>query len=239
MNKVVTKITESEYVEKYNYFQEVTSLSSDEDIATLLNTFKTSKLKGYNVVKILEDNGKYIFVYSNEDTGFDFFEEINKLNRTGIKVSCTNANVQYPDSKSRGYFVVSDEVDIPKKEYNTGHVDEYNDDAPTGFMGDDDLKDLGVNAILIHMNTGSRLPINDSHGVLIGRSSQLSEYIVPNSKVSRKHARVYKSGNKIMVHDFNSANGTTIDGLKVAPELDRELPIGSVLMLANEEFKLV
>ena len=89
--------------------------------------------------------------------------------------------------------------------------------------------------MIIRISDGSKLPI-DEHGIIIGRSSSKSEYVVANGKVSRQHARVYKDGRRYMVHDYNSANGTYIDGLRVFENLDREIPIGSSLVLGNEEF---
>lgn len=229
-------------------WSDVDKLSSKEDVATFIDTFENSEIKGSSVVKILGNGKYYIFVTDNNVNDFDFSEKFKLLCEAGGLKSITvnNAKLICPLTLSRKYFVEEDSVvDAPEYE-DTGEivVDTDSEEAPTGFMGDSDipediLQEINDSRRLIHIESGSKLPINDSHGVIIGRSSAQSEFTVPNSKVSRKHARVYKQGNRYMVHDYDSANGTYIDGLRVRSDLDREIPVGSMLILGDEEFRLV
>lgn len=241
MSKTITKIDISTYNENFSDLSEISSLSNKEDVATLVDTFEESGIKGYNIVKILESSGKYIFVYSTENTGFDFFTEINKLSKLDVDITPQNIRLLFGKEFSRGYFV-EEEVIEPQ----TGGIEGNSEfeDAPTGFMGDDDISELsGISTqnhmILFHVKNSVRLPINDSHGIILGRSSSQSEYVIANTRVSRRHARVYKKDDKCMVHDFDSANGTFIDGLRVRSDVDRELLVGSTLLLGDEEFKLM
>lgn len=244
MENFITKVTLQEYNNNYLGYEEVKKLSSKEDVATFIDTFEKSGLKGYNIVKVLHRDGKYIFVYSQEEIGYDFFKELNKLCNLKIKVTSQNVKLLFDKRYSRGYYTNTE------KNSNGVYTGDCSDrvapdEAPTGFMGDDDVSELeefknqGTENVLLHVSRGVRLPINDMHGVTIGRSSAQSEYVVDNTRVSRKHARVYKNGNKYMVQDCNSANGTYIDGLKVGPDIDRELLVGSMLVLGNEEFRLI
>lgn len=235
MGNTIVKISKYDYNNKYKDVPELSSLNSREDVATFLDTFEESGLKGYNIEKVLTKNSKYIFVYSEGVTGWDFFKEINKLSSIDIDITPQNIKLLFDKTKSRGYYIEEYTPAINTSDMSM-NVDE---DAPTGFMGDDLPVLDNVDRRLLHVRRGVRLPINDTHGVIIGRSTSQSEYTVNNTKVSRKHAQVYKEGNKCMVHDFDSANGTFIDGLRVRSDLDRELLVGSSLMLADEEFKLV
>lgn len=236
MGNTIVKISKYDYNNKYKDVPELGSLNSREDIATFLDTFEESGLKGYNIERVLTKNSRYIFVYSEGVTGWDFFKEINKLSTIDIDITPQNIKLLFDKTKSRGYYTEEDYTPAINTSDMSMSVDE---DAPTGFMGDDSPVMDNVDRRLLHVRRGVRLPINDTHGVIIGRSTSQSEYTVNNTKVSRKHAQVYKEGNKCMVHDFDSANGTFIDGLRVRSDLDRELLVGSSLMLADEEFKLV
>ena len=233
MGNYVTVIDLDTYNKEYLNCLEVSSLSTDEDIATFIDTFEYSNILGYNILKVLELDGKYIFVVSNENTGYDLIEEINKLSILNIRVSSQNAKLLFDKSKSRGY---SKGIKVSSEEVSTGDLDNDSDETATSFINEEDLPN--IKRVLYHKLKGIKIPINDSHGVIIGRSSSQSEYTVANSKVSRKHARVYKEGNKYMVHDFDSANGTYVDGLRVHSDLDRELIPGGILILGNEEFVL-
>ena len=238
MSDIITKISVEVYNKSFSSFQEVSELSSKEDVATFLDTYEKAGLLGYNIEKVLEKDGRYIFVYSTRNTGFDFFSEINEISTLGFDVTPQNIKMLFGKSLSRGYYshVISGEDEI-----STGDLSKNDDEAPTGFMDDDDLTELkgDTTRVLLHISKGVKLPINDVHGVTIGRSSSKSEYAVANPKVSRLHARVYKNGNKCMVHDFDSVNGTSIDGLRVSSDLDREILAGSTLILGDEEFKLI
>ncbi len=237
MERAVTSIKDSDRV-MYKDWSMVNRLVSNEDIATFIDTFEESKIDGSTVTGVLEKDGKYLFVISdNEDvTGYDFFKELETLAKRGI--NCANAKLLYPRELSRGYYI--ENTAVAQDESSTGEIEAIDDGTPTGFLGEDEIPvelrdNSGVSHMLIHISDGSKLPI-DEHGIIIGRSSSKSEYVVANGKVSRQHARVYKDGRRYMVHDYNSANGTYIDGLRVFEDLDREIPIGSSLVLGNEEF---
>lgn len=249
-NNYVFKIDLNTYRNMYSSFDEVNSLDSDEDIATFLSTFERAEIDACTIVKVLTFEGKYIFVVDPNQKGYDFFVELNKLTPANVHITCTNVKFLYANVKPRGYFSVgysSQQVSTSDREdyISTGDINARSDESSTGFIDEEDMLELNKlnkqepQRVLHHKRNNVRLPINDSHGILIGRSSNQSEYAVPgNINISRSHARVYKQGSKYMVHDCNSANGTFIDGLRVTSKIDRELLPGSTLRLANEEFIL-
>ncbi len=56
--------------------------------------------------------------------------------------------------------------------------------------------------------------LSQKNSVTIGRSAE-ADIIIQDNIVSRKHARVFKSGNKYYIEDLNSTNGVFVNGKKV------------------------
>jgi serine/threonine-protein kinase len=86
----------------------------------------------------------------------------------------------------------------------------------------------------------------DSH--LIGRTDphtgifpevDLSMYD-PETKVSRRHARIYRQGQQFLIEDLSSVNGTTINGaIRLPPKQPRVLTNGDELKLGETTLKFM
>ncbi len=86
----------------------------------------------------------------------------------------------------------------------------------------------------------------DSH--LIGRTDphtgifpevDLSMYD-PDTKVSRRHARIYRQGQQFLIEDLSSVNGTTINGaIRLPPKQPRVLNSGDELKLGETTLKFM
>ena len=86
----------------------------------------------------------------------------------------------------------------------------------------------------------------DSH--LIGRTDphtgifpevDLSMYD-PETKVSRRHARIYRQGQQFLIEDLSSVNGTTINGaIRLPPKQPRVLNSGDELKLGETTLKFI
>lgn len=86
----------------------------------------------------------------------------------------------------------------------------------------------------------------DSH--LIGRTDphtgifpevDLSPYD-PETKVSRRHARIYRQGQQFLIEDLSSVNGTTINGaIRLPPKQPRVLNSGDELKLGETMLKFM
>ncbi|HQR40526.1 MAG TPA: protein kinase [Blastocatellia bacterium] len=86
----------------------------------------------------------------------------------------------------------------------------------------------------------------DSH--LIGRTDphtgifpevDLSLYD-PETKVSRRHARIYRQGQQFLIEDLSSVNGTTINGaIRLPPKQPRVLNTGDELKLGETNLKFM
>lgn len=209
----------------------VRSLSSVEDVATLLESFEGAleETKSCYIVDVIEDIEKhYIFVTdtnANLKETFDLYEFINTKYKSNVKVNCVNARYLFPKGKSRGIFPGFDYLEMSS---------DTEEETPTGYIDPEDMPDVDFK-YLVYPKTGEKLMI-DFNGVIIGRSSKTASFVVHNNGVSRPHCKVYRDGDSYYVHDMNSKNGTFVDGVQVFSDNDVVLHSGSTLLVANERF---
>ena len=69
----------------------------------------------------------------------------------------------------------------------------------------------------------------------VGRRSDLP-FCLPSNGVSKEHAEIRQDGQKLLLRDLGSRNGTFVNGNRI--EADTPLKNGDVLHFANQEFKL-
>lgn len=225
-------------VEEYNKsihetFDPVSELSTVEDVATFIETFEKVRME-ISVEDIVDvvvnEEGFYLFVTGREEgeEEFDFYKYINTKYVENIEVTCINARLLFPSTLSRGIF----------NGVLTGELSE--EETPTGFLDEDEIEGIVHQPpkFLLYVKLGVKIPLSEE-GVIIGRSSQKSQYIIKgNGNVSRQHAKVYRKGNSYFVHNYEPPNGTYIDGLRIKNFDDVRLEMGSTLLLADEEFRL-
>ena len=73
--------------------------------------------------------------------------------------------------------------------------------------------------------------------VVLGRSQTCDITIAGNSALSRRHAQLDPVA--LTLTDLGSANGTFVDGARLAPQASVPLAIGAMFTLANEGFCIV
>lgn len=71
---------------------------------------------------------------------------------------------------------------------------------------------------------------------IVGRAAT-SHVRLPDSSVSRNHAKIVLEGGKVTLTDLESSNGTSVNGAPLSKP--RELALGDVLAFADVELKLV
>ncbi len=82
--------------------------------------------------------------------------------------------------------------------------------------------------------------MNQSQGLVIGRSADQSELVVAHATVSRRHARLFLAGEALQVEDLGSTNGTMVNGTAlaagapVAVHAGNKLRIGDVELLVRQ-----
>lgn len=219
-------------LDRYIGLQEVTSLNTVSDVATLVEVFEeTVKEVSYKRVKmIVMDSENYFYVVvGDSEYEFDLFEFVNRKFNSDAVLSSVNVRYLFPKRLSRGI-------------YDDSSVDEVDDDdIATSYLDEDDLDISGnVEYNLYHVNTGVTLKVEDK-GVLIGRSVKKVDYLIRNNgSIGRVHCNVYiNNDGNLMIHDFDSLNGTFVNGKKINSSNDVRLVEGDVFVLADEEFRII
>ncbi|HEY7563704.1 MAG TPA: FhaA domain-containing protein [Acidimicrobiia bacterium] len=86
------------------------------------------------------------------------------------------------------------------------------------------------------LRRGNQQPLDLRHNrLIIGRSAS-SDVVVPEPEISRHHALIYRQDGETYVVDFDSANGTAVDGVPVGRS-SRSMQAGSILTLAGIDFR--
>lgn len=219
-------------LDRYIGLQEVTSLNTVSDVATLVEVFEeTVKEVSYKRVKmIVMDSENYFYVVvGDSEYEFDLFEFVNRKFNSDAVLSSVNVRYLFPKRLSRGI-------------YDDSSIDEVDDDdIATSYLDEDDLDISGnVEYNLYHVNTGVILKVEDK-GVLIGRSVKKVDYLIRNNgSIGRVHCNVYiNNDGHLMIHDFDSLNGTFVNGKKINSSNDVRLVEGDVFVLADEEFRII
>ena len=67
------------------------------------------------------------------------------------------------------------------------------------------------------------------------------DYLIRNNgSIGRVHCNVYiNNDGHLMIHDFDSLNGTFVNGKKINSSNDVRLVEGDVFVLADEEFRII
>lgn len=231
---IISYIREDD-VSRYEGLKKVSNLNRMEDVATLMETYRDVRGKiGYERIKYVveDDEGYYYFVISNKVEDFDIFKFINEVYvNKGIRVSCLNANALFPEKDSRGIY---------NDEGSENEDATSEQDIPTGYLDEASLPnmDKGV-PYLLWERTGNNIVVPEG-GLVLGRSSNKVDYIIKdNINVGRVHCKVYVNKGKLMVHDYDSTNGTFVNNRRVSSSRDVELTSGDTLLLADEKFRVV
>ncbi|TAJ39636.1 MAG: adenylate/guanylate cyclase domain-containing protein [Reyranella sp.] len=75
--------------------------------------------------------------------------------------------------------------------------------------------------------------VTQPQGMVIGRSADQCELVVPHATVSRRHARLSLAGEALQVEDLGSTNGTAINGVALAAGAPVALHAGSKLRIGD------
>lgn len=73
----------------------------------------------------------------------------------------------------------------------------------------------------------------EDRGIIVGRSQSLSDKVLTDRSVSRRHARFSVADGQLMVEDLNSSYGTFVGGQATTPFVPAAVPTGSEVRLGE------
>jgi hypothetical protein len=109
-------------------------------------------------------------------------------------------------------------------------------------------KDLDTWASLHLLDSGHILPLGDRTEFTLGRVSEaqpimpdidLTPYQAYANGVSRLHAVLKREGNRILVMDLGSSNGSYLNGKRLTPNVDQTLSHGDMLALGKLKIQIL
>lgn len=98
------------------------------------------------------------------------------------------------------------------------------------------------------MDTGQVLPLSNRNEFTMGRISEgqpimpdidLSPYQAYAAGVSRLHAVIKRSGSSVVFMDLGSANGTFLNGNRLAPNVEQTLHHGDIISLGKMRIQVL
>lgn len=75
-------------------------------------------------------------------------------------------------------------------------------------------------------------------GLTVGRHPLLADLVIADAAVSRRHLRIWREGEHMVVEDLNSLNGTYLDGERLPPFEAVAVHPGQVLVLGGTTLTL-
>lgn len=128
------------------------------------------------------------------------------------------------------------EVFIPQPLQNYKNVDEFeSEDTEVLF------NNANHDSYLEYYDNGLLCKIKlDKESVIVGKLKNQVDHIIKNTKISRIHAEFICRDGKYFVKDYNSANGTYINGNKqrIVSNIEKQIYNGDKITLANIELTL-
>jgi hypothetical protein len=157
-------------------------------------------------------------------------------NMTGA-MYCAECGAQLADG---GDSLTTQNITTQRFESANGRLPK--DDSYKPFDGGDAWGSLHL------LDTGQVLPLSVKNEFTMGRVSEgqpimpdidLSPYQAYAAGVSRLHAVIKRTGSKIIIIDLGSANGTYINGKRLAPNSEQVLNHGDIIALGKLKLQVL
>lgn len=94
---------------------------------------------------------------------------------------------------------------------------------------------------LVSMNAPERIVLNvEQFPYVIGRSEKHANGVIKDNKmIGRAHCKVSQSEGLFFLEDLDSANGTSINRVKLTPGIVNQINNGDIVRMANYDFKVL
>lgn len=231
---------------------EVVSLESQEDVITLLDSWRSLMQEGVKwteVDKIYTDGSHYFFSRSDNPSDFNLYSSIRYLTgQQGFGIMTAARNIDW--SKSRGVIdkpePVKERVSITNPvpaeptvaETTVMPVVSMPDVTPVPAIEETETTLLDVAVIpIVNTETGQMFSLGGSG--CLGRSSKACGFSCTKSTtVSRKHLAYQVLTEGLQITDLNSSNGTFVNGRRISPGKPYLVTAGMTFTLADVDFKV-
>ena len=97
---------------------------------------------------------------------------------------------------------------------------------------------LGPDKEKIRVKVSGAALLQNSKGLILGRSSAHADCVIVEESVSRRHARISLVDRKLIIQDMGSLNGTTVNGIELTPEKIYPLPKNAKITLGEVELEI-
>lgn len=87
----------------------------------------------------------------------------------------------------------------------------------------------------LYASDGKLLVKVDKASVTVGKKKEEVDVVLDDVSVSRMHARILRDGEKVLLEDLNSTNGTYKNGLRMEPYERRALEVGDEIRIGTQE----
>jgi pSer/pThr/pTyr-binding forkhead associated (FHA) protein len=74
--------------------------------------------------------------------------------------------------------------------------------------------------------------------VTVGRHDELCDVLIDHASLSRRHARFRLQGDRLMIEDLNSTNGTLLNGKPLKPFEPQPVEVGNLIVMGDLQFTL-
>lgn len=214
----------SSYDSHYGYFDETTSLLSNEGETSLLgNENATSLLRNEAETSLLISNTD---ISENDTSLLSDDGDTTILSQANYNGDCGSVNTAYSSAKLTERF--HDESEACETTVLTSQPIFQNQPANESIESKFFL-------CLIRNANGEKITV-DVTPFTIGKDTANMDFVLNNDSVSRHHATIIYENGDYFIMDNNSTNGTTIEGIRLQPGEKGEIGNGYIVSLGSESF---
>ncbi len=184
---------------------------------------------------------KYVLLPINYECDLHDGESWSASFRKTILILLNKIFATMPEKYYETYYAVLDDTKTDYdvldylSRYEFGLFNEENTQ-----LKQDETQDGKTSLVLEHKGIdGNYVFMINKPEYVLGKSAKADGTIVCSTSVSRNHCRIIKKGNRFMVEDINSTNGTKINGYSLNPHEAYYINNGDILTVADVEFTAI
>ncbi len=137
------------------------------------------------------------------------------------------------------YLPPSEEIPSPASTVRTERVENNPDAKKTvplwGTPGEMPVQHYYV--VFEELGTGARYSTKIEKSILVGRADPADILIVSDSAVSRRHCQITRKGNRFILSDLGSGNGTEYNGTKISEDV--MISNGDTIGIGRSKYKVL